>query len=136
MRRAWGAPLRMRRWGPRSPDPGPPRCRPNTAIVAVGTNRARGVRALMDEDARRILDLIAQSGRPPYETMTADEARRVSREGRKVVQPEPAAVAAIRDLRAPTPQGDIALRLYRGAGTDPGARLPALIYFHGGGWVL
>jgi acetyl esterase len=90
----------------------------------------------MDEDARRILDIIAQSGRPPYETMTVDEARRVSRDGRKVVQPEPAAVAEIRDLRAPAPQGDIALRLYRGAGTDPGARLPALIYFHGGGWVL
>ncbi|MET9086027.1 alpha/beta hydrolase [Streptomyces sp. NPDC004237] len=43
-------------------------------------------------------------------------------------------VAEIRELTIPTPEGGIAARLYRPAGVRrPSA---ALVYFHGGGWVL
>jgi acetyl esterase len=90
----------------------------------------------LDPDAQRVLDLIREAGRPPYETLTPDEAREFYRAGRRILQPEPPEVAEVRDLRAAAPQGDIALRFYRGLGTEHGAALPALIYFHGGGWVI
>jgi acetyl esterase len=92
--------------------------------------------AELDPDAQRVLDLIRESGRPPYETLTPNEAREFYRAGRRVLQPEPPEVAEVRNLQAPAPQGDIPLRLYRGIGTERGAALPALIYFHGGGWVM
>jgi acetyl esterase len=90
----------------------------------------------LDPDAQRVLDLIREAGRPPYETLTPEEAREFYRAGRRILQPDPPDVAEVRDLRAPSPRGDMALRLYRGLGTERGAALPALVYFHGGGWVI
>ena len=76
------------------------------------------------------------AGRPTRQ-VTPAEARALFRAGRDVLSPEPAPVAEIRDLAAPGPDGGmIPLRLYRGAGTAADAVLPALVYFHGGGWVV
>jgi acetyl esterase len=91
------------------------------------------VTATLDPDAERVLELIRQSGRPPYQNMTPQEAREVYRKGRAVLQPDPPEVAAMRMLQ--TPDG-VQLRLYRGLETEQRALLPALIYFHGGGWVF
>jgi acetyl esterase len=91
---------------------------------------------LLHPDAQRVLDLIRESGRPPYETLAPAVARQFYRNARTVLQPEPPEVASVRDLLAPGPQGPIPLRLYRGLGTAAGAALPALVYFHGGGWVF
>ncbi len=93
-------------------------------------------RTLLDPDAQRVLDLIREAGRPPYETLTPPEAREFYRAGRRILQPDPPEVAEIRNLEAPGPGGKIPLRLYRGLGTARGAALPALVYFHGGGWVI
>jgi len=90
----------------------------------------------LDEGAQRVLDLIRESGRPPYETMEPTAAREVYRKGRELLQPEPPPVAAVRDLAAAAPHGVIPLRLYRPAGSTPDRRLPALVFFHGGGWVI
>src|ERR1700733_1213579 len=90
----------------------------------------------LDPGAQRVLDLIREVGRPPYETLPPLEARELYRKGRAVLQPEPPPVALVRDLTAPAPHGAIGLRLYRGAGTRPDAALPALVFFHGGGWVI
>ena len=92
--------------------------------------------AELDPDAQRVLDLIRESGRPPYETLTPPEAREFYRAGRRILQPDPPEVAEVRNLEAPAPHGAIRLRLYRGIGTERGAALPAVIYFHGGGWVI
>ena len=92
--------------------------------------------ATLDPDAQHVLYLIREAGRPPYETLTPPEAREFYRAGRRILQPEPPQVAEVRNLKAPSAQGNIPLRLYRGLGTDRGAVLPALIYFHGGGWVI
>src|SRR5205085_10799582 len=62
--------------------------------------------------------------------------REVSRNSRAVLQPDPPEVAEVRELRANGPAGPIPLRLYRGIGTAAGGVLPALVYFHGGGWVI
>ena len=87
-------------------------------------------------DAQRVLDLIKEAGRPPYETLPPAEARELYRKSRHVLQPEPPPVAAVRDLAAPAPHGPIPLRLYRGAGTGETDVLPALVFYHGGGWVI
>ena len=42
----------------------------------------------------------------------------------------------MRDFSIPGPGGEIPVRLYRGIGTDPAAKLPCLVYYHGGGWVI
>ncbi|MDW8470228.1 MAG: alpha/beta hydrolase [Burkholderiales bacterium] len=39
-------------------------------------------------------------------------------------------------MLADGPGGPIPVRAYRPQGADDGARLPALVYFHGGGWVI
>jgi acetyl esterase len=45
-------------------------------------------------------------------------------------------VAAVRDMQARGPAGDIPLRLYRPAGSRATDALPVLVYYHGGGWVI
>jgi acetyl esterase len=90
----------------------------------------------IDPDAQLVLDMIRLAGRPPFETLTPDEARQAYRNSRAVLQPTPQAVAQVSNLTAPGPAGDIPLRSYRGAGTDSTETLPVLVYYHGGGWLL
>jgi len=88
----------------------------------------------LDRDAERVLEMVRLSGRPPYETLSAPEARELFLAAREVLAPDPPPVAEIRELSAPGPAGvAVPLRLYRGATTAPGDTLPALVYFHGRG---
>jgi acetyl esterase len=90
----------------------------------------------LDRDAERVLEMVRLSGRPPYETLTAPEARALFLAAREVLAPDPAPVAEVRDLSAAGPAGAIPVRYYRGATAASGENLPALVYFHGGGWVI
>jgi acetyl esterase len=91
----------------------------------------------LDSDAERVLEMVRLSGRPPYETVTPPEARALFLAAREVLAPEPAPVAETRELSAPVESGaEIPLRLYRGVTPASGDLLPALVYFHGGGWVI
>ncbi len=90
----------------------------------------------LDPDAQLVIDMIRAAGRPPFETLTPPEARQAYSNSRKVLQPRLQDVAEVRNLNAPGPAGDIPLRIYRGLGADPAEKLPALVYFHGGGWLL
>jgi acetyl esterase len=91
----------------------------------------------LDRDAERVLEMVRLSGRPPYETLSAPEARELFLAAREVLAPDPPPVAEVRELSAPGPAGaEIPLRLYRGATTTPDDPLPALVYFHGGGFVI
>jgi acetyl esterase len=90
----------------------------------------------LDPDAETLLAMIRAAGRPPMETLTPEEARQAFTAGRKVTAPEPQEVAEVRDLACPGPRGEIKLRAYRPRGTATEEILPALIYFHGGGWLL
>ena len=87
-------------------------------------------------DAQKVVDLIIASGRPPFESLSPSEARVAYAASRAVLQPEPEDVAEVATLSAPGPGGDIPLRVYRGNGLGKGGKHPALIYFHGGGWVI
>ncbi len=90
----------------------------------------------LDPDAETLLAMMRAAGRPPMETLSPDEARLAVTAGREAVQPDPQDVAEVRDLSCPGPHGAIPLRTYRPIGTNADAVLPALVYYHGGGWLL
>jgi acetyl esterase len=90
----------------------------------------------LDPDCVRVLALLRENGLAPVEKLTPAEARSNYRRTRSLLQPPAAEVAAIRDLNAPGPAGPIPLRLYRGIGVDAGSPSAALVYYHGGGWVI
>jgi acetyl esterase len=91
---------------------------------------------ILDPDAERLLFLVREAGRPALESLTPAEARVADTAPRAVMQPEPQAVAELRNLKAPGPLGDIPVRLYVPAGAPAGTAQPGLVYFHGGGWVI
>jgi acetyl esterase len=90
----------------------------------------------VDPQMQRVLQRIAAAALPPFCTLSAAEARRLYRESRAALSPPAPEAAEVRDLAANGPAGPIPLRLYRGFGTQAGALLPALVYFHGGGWTI
>ena len=91
---------------------------------------------MLHPQARALLDLIEEKGVPPPHTLPPGEARTMYRERRHYTQPAPPDVALVRDLAMPGPAGPIPLRLYRPLGSPVGDRLPVLVYYHGGGWVI
>jgi acetyl esterase len=93
----------------------------------------------IDAQAQWVLDAVAQAqkeGQPKYEDGDAETARRLYRDARGALSPDPPEVAECRDLAAPGPAGDIPVRYYRPAGSAVGTALPTLVYYHGGGWVI
>jgi acetyl esterase len=90
---------------------------------------------MLDLQARALLDLIAERGVPPTHTLTPQEARSLYRERRAFTQPPAITMAEVRDVSAPGPHGPIGLRLYRPT-TATSSTAPALVYYHGGGWVI
>lgn len=90
----------------------------------------------LEPQARAVLDLVKKVGRPSYDQLSPPEARQQYRETRTALQPEAPDMAVVKDLSADSPAGPIPIRLYRPPGAADGAPLPALIYFHGGGWVI
>src|ERR1700730_17820931 len=87
----------------------------------------------LDPDAQTLLDMVKEANRPAFETVTPAEARAAFMAARPVLAPEPMPVAELRDLAIPGPAGAIPARLYR---PSAGGALPALVVFHGGGWVV
>src|SRR5437763_12237392 len=90
----------------------------------------------LDKQAQHVIDIIARAGRPGYQTMTAPEARLAYKETRGPLQAAPPEVAAVVDRSIAGPGGTLALRLYRPLGSTADQMLPALVYFHGGGWTI
>ena len=86
----------------------------------------------LDPQARALLDQANAMGMPPLHTMSVPEAR-ASLAAMASLQGEPQSVAKIVNRQAPGPAGDVPVRLYTPAGQAP---FPALVYYHGGGWVL
>ena len=90
----------------------------------------------IDPDTQAVLDMVRLAGRPPFEALTPAEARQAYTASRRLLQNPPEDVADSRDATVPGPLGPINVRLYRPAGTEANAVLPALVYYHGGGWLL
>ncbi len=94
---------------------------------------------MLHPQAKALIDLLQIRGVPEMHTLSPDAARRLYRERRLMVQPDPPEVAQVQSLAASGPHGTIPLRLYRPLPASRGGAatpLPLLIYFHGGGWVI
>ena len=89
-----------------------------------------------DPDLARLLDLARQAGRPPFEALTPEQARSAYAATWDILQPAAQDVASVRDSVVPGPDGNIAVRIYRGIGTEASESLPCVLYLHGGGWVI
>jgi len=76
-----------------------------------------------------LLDRVAQSPFPPYHTVSAFVARRIYRDTRAVLAPKAPHVPEVRLLAFE----NYSMRLYRPVANET---LPALMYFHGGGWTI
>jgi acetyl esterase len=87
-------------------------------------------------DAARVCEIIVAADRPPLESLPPPDAREAYLAARRVFQPESEEVAEVVALEAAGLAGAIPLRLYRGQGAGTDRPRPALVFFHGGGWVI
>lgn len=97
--------------------------------TTIPANRAPTV----EPGSQAFLDALAKAGGPPIYTLTPEAARAVlaGAQAGPVARPE----ADIEDRTIPVgPLGTVDLRIVRPKGSK--ARLPAILYLHGGGWVL
>jgi acetyl esterase len=88
--------------------------------------------ALVLEPAAQAFADAAASLSPPIYELTPDQARKVLDD----IQAEPIAKLPVDEqwVNVPAPVGDVRVRIV--APQNPPARLPAVLYFHGGGWIL
>jgi acetyl esterase len=90
----------------------------------------------LDPESQRLLDLAAAANRPAWNSLSPEAARQQYLVLRPPAQgPRPAGVNVV-DRTIPGPGGPLALRLYRPASAAADAKLPALVFAHGGGWVF
>lgn len=82
-----------------------------------------------------MLDLGRRAAVRPFEAGTPEEARRAYEEGFPTLQGEREPVASLSERTIAGPGGPLTLRIYRGHDA-PGTDAPALLYLHGGGWVI
>lgn len=88
---------------------------------------------MLDPDAAAILEAIRTAGLPSFDQMTPEQARTAYNAGRQASTGPLVELPEIRDLTVPADWGALPCRLYRPVREG---RLPLLVFFHGGGWVL
>jgi acetyl esterase len=84
----------------------------------------------LDPQAQAVMEQVAALGFPPVHQVSPEQARANNRARPRAPGP---AVARVEDRRLPGPEGEIPVRIYTPGGTGP---FPALVWFHGGGWVV
>ncbi|MDA9412015.1 alpha/beta hydrolase [Bradyrhizobium sp. CCBAU 45384] len=92
---------------------------------------------VLDPDAAAVYRTFQEAGRPPYETLPPAEARDDYLRARFATNPEPPELARVAPLSIPAPHGAIPARIY--VPKQPRLKdglAPALVFFHGGGWVI
>jgi cation diffusion facilitator CzcD-associated flavoprotein CzcO/acetyl esterase/lipase len=87
---------------------------------------------LMQPDVEMMLDVMAQLGLPPVESMSPVDARAFM-DASSTMRPPGPDVGEIIDGTLPGPAGDLEYRVYKPSTAGPH---PVVVYFHGGGWVL
>ncbi|RIY01940.1 alpha/beta hydrolase [Aureimonas flava] len=89
----------------------------------------------LDPQAAKVLALGEAADAPPFEAGTAAEARRAYRASYLALRGALEPVASTQERSFRGPGGAIAMRVHRGYGA-PDTAAPALLYLHGGGWVI
>jgi acetyl esterase/lipase len=86
----------------------------------------------LDPQAQKLADAFAALNLKPVEDSTPEEARESIRSRTAALGPFED-VAAVAEHRVPVKGGEIAVRVYSPGGPGPH---PALLFYHGGGWVI
>src|SRR3954454_4283798 len=86
----------------------------------------------VDPQIEALLAEMRAQGAKPFEELSVPEARIAARSF-KDLQGPPEEVARIEHLFIPGPTADLPVRVYTPAGDGP---FPALVYYHGSGWVV
>jgi acetyl esterase len=89
----------------------------------------------MDPQVVKVLAAMAQTSSPSLEASTPAQMREMYGHISEQLGGASYPMASVTDLSVPGPAGSIAIRAYRPQGLGNEAQ-PALIYVHGGGWVL
>src|SRR5450756_1678367 len=106
-------------------------------MTGPSTRRPPIMPVTLDPDAAAVFKAFQEAGRPPYETLSAAEARAYYLAGRPVTNPEPPELASVTPLAIPAPHGAIPARIYTPKTLrQAGGLAPCLVFFHGGGWVI
>jgi acetyl esterase len=88
-----------------------------------------------DPATAAVLDKIANSDLPAYNTLSPTDARKMYRETGGAAEMDAVPLAEVRDLSFEANGATIKTRLYR-AEAASGTLQPVLLYFHGGGFVI
>ncbi|MGH8934434.1 MAG: alpha/beta hydrolase, partial [Egibacteraceae bacterium] len=88
----------------------------------------------LDPQARAVLDWIAAARALSTHELTPERARVAYEAGTLEMAGEGEPVGAVAETEIPGPAGPLRLRLYRP--DIPHGPLPALVWLHGGGWVV
>ena len=86
----------------------------------------------LDPQAQKVVDAMAALNLKPVEESTPAEARESMRSRTAALGPAED-VAAVADHRVHVADGEITVRVYAPGGSGPH---PALVFYHGGGWVI
>lgn len=90
---------------------------------------------MLDPQAHAVLKLMEEKQIPPVHTLSPQAAREAYVQRRYATQRAPAEVEQVVDTHFAGPAGNVPVRIYRPAHV-PTTQAPALIYIHGGGWVI
>jgi acetyl esterase len=88
---------------------------------------------VLEPEVQSFIEAVERQGGPPLYTLSPTAAREVLRQAQKGAQ-LPSGVDLEQRKIPGGPTGDVSVRLYRPKGAT--GELPAVIYIHGGGWVL
>src|SRR3954470_5382509 len=92
---------------------------------------------VLDPDAAAVYKAFLEADRPPYETLSAPEARQLYLDARFATNPDAPELASVTPLDIPAPHGKIPARLYTPKTLRQANGLsPALVFYHGGGFVI
>lgn len=90
----------------------------------------------LDPQAKELLMKARQEGAQSISSQPPDLARKTYRESRLPTQPSPRRVKVENKIFVSGPSGLVPVREYRPLGGSNSEPLPALVFYHGGGWVI
>mgnify|MGYP006267266657 CR=1 FL=1 len=91
---------------------------------------------MLDPQSKALLDKAAAAHVPGPEQCAAPQARELYKRSRLPLQPPKPEMDVVREFTIPGARGPLTLREFRPKGLGERRDLPALVYFHGGGWVI
>ena len=91
---------------------------------------------VLDKDVVKYIQAVEAAGAPPAWTLTPEQARAAYREARKKTSSGGPENLSVRTLAANESGNPVPVRIYRPDRIEEGFASPALVFCHGGGWLL